>query len=150
MCGYHKYVFNVEDREFVGDFEQMYQNEGVELYDSWNQDQINTPELRAATQIIESRGFSSILDIGCGKGAYTASLAKPGRKVCGLDLSKTAIQIASKRHPGILFNQMDVSIIEDLERGLINSKKQDEEYLHLVLFSEIFRTLKIGKRYYNL
>jgi hypothetical protein len=27
MAKYHKYVFNLENRTFIGDFETMYQNE---------------------------------------------------------------------------------------------------------------------------
>lgn len=141
MSDYHKYVFNLKSREFVGDFDQMYQNELVDRYDSWNQDQIGTPELTAATDIIERYEFRSILDIGCGKGAYTFSLATADRKITGLDLSETAIQVASARYPDIGFKQLDVSISEDLEGELINGKKNDQEFIDLVLFSEVLSYL---------
>ena len=35
---YHKYVFDAESRQFVGEFEEMYQAEDKEQYDSWFQD----------------------------------------------------------------------------------------------------------------
>lgn len=38
---YHKYVFDVEQRRFVGDFEKMYQQEDVQHFDSWFQDDMN-------------------------------------------------------------------------------------------------------------
>jgi len=142
MNDYHKYVFNLQDREFVGEFDQMYKNEAVNHYDSWNQDQIKTPELTFATTIIERYGFSSILDIGCGKGAYTNSLAMMDLKISGLDLSETAIQIASTRYPYITFKQVDVSISEDLKSELINAKKNDEEFVDLVIFSEVLSYLE--------
>ena len=141
MSDYHKYVFNLQDREFVGDFDQMYKDESANRYDSWNQDQIETPELTAATGIIERYEFSSILDIGCGKGAYTFSLATADRKITGLDLSKTAIQVASTRYPDIAFKQIDVSIAEDLKRELIKGKRNDQEFIDLVLFSEVLSYL---------
>ena len=34
---YHKYVFDVKRRKFVGEFEEMYQGEDKENYDSWYQ-----------------------------------------------------------------------------------------------------------------
>ena len=33
MAGYHKYVFDIDKREFVGSFEEMYQNEQVGNFD---------------------------------------------------------------------------------------------------------------------
>jgi hypothetical protein len=38
---YHKYVFDVEQRRFVGDFEKMYQQEDIQHFDSWFQDDMN-------------------------------------------------------------------------------------------------------------
>jgi len=38
MARYHKYVFDADKREFVGSFEEMYQNEKVDNFDSWHQE----------------------------------------------------------------------------------------------------------------
>ena len=38
MAKYHKYVFDVNDKKFVGNFEEMYQKESEENFDSWHQD----------------------------------------------------------------------------------------------------------------
>ena len=38
MAEYHKYVFDLAKREFVGDFDKMYQQEVSDNYDSWHQD----------------------------------------------------------------------------------------------------------------
>ena len=38
MAKYHKYVFDVEKRTFIGDFENMYAHESIEKFDSWHQD----------------------------------------------------------------------------------------------------------------
>jgi len=42
MAKYHKYVFDIETRKFIGNFEEMYQRESVD-------------------------NFDFILDLGCGK-----------------------------------------------------------------------------------
>jgi hypothetical protein len=34
---YHPYVFNLEERGFVGAFEEMYQQENTEGFDSWHE-----------------------------------------------------------------------------------------------------------------
>ena len=34
MAKYHKYVFDLENRKLVGDFETMYQNESKENFDT--------------------------------------------------------------------------------------------------------------------
>ncbi|MDY1038237.1 23S rRNA (guanine(745)-N(1))-methyltransferase [Lelliottia sp. CFBP8978] len=50
---------------------------------------------------------SSILDIGCGEGYYTAAFAKvaasKGAQTFGLDVSKSAIRAAAKRYPQVTF-----------------------------------------------
>ncbi|MCU6669881.1 23S rRNA (guanine(745)-N(1))-methyltransferase [Enterobacteriaceae bacterium H4N4] len=52
-------------------------------------------------------GASSILDIGCGEGYYTAAFARiaeeQGAITFGLDVSKSAIRAAAKRYSGVTF-----------------------------------------------
>ncbi|MCG7781755.1 23S rRNA (guanine(745)-N(1))-methyltransferase [Lelliottia amnigena] len=58
-----------------------------------------------ATTLSESA--SSILDIGCGEGYYTAAFAdvagRVGAVTVGLDVSKSAIRAAAKRYPQVTF-----------------------------------------------
>jgi 23S rRNA (guanine745-N1)-methyltransferase len=42
-----------------------------------------------------------LLDAGCGEGHYTAAAASAAGQVAGLDLSKPAIRLAARAHPGI-------------------------------------------------
>lgn len=39
---YHKYVFDEENRAFIGKFEEMYRQEDVEGFDSWRQEDMAT------------------------------------------------------------------------------------------------------------
>ncbi|HEU5179330.1 MAG TPA: methyltransferase domain-containing protein [Candidatus Polarisedimenticolia bacterium] len=58
-------------------------------------------------------GFRAALDLGCGKGAFTARLARLARETTGVELSEIAAAKARQAHPGIRFLQGDV---RDLDR----------------------------------
>ena len=38
---YHKYVFDEQNRSFIGEFDQMYKAEKMESFDLWHQDDVN-------------------------------------------------------------------------------------------------------------
>lgn len=109
MAKYHKYVFDLEKRELVGDFETMYQNESKENFDSWHQDDSRQLQRKIDLAILEDYNFNKILDIGCGKGSLTHILKKKNNTVIGLDISQTAVDIASERFPDIDFMCSDVN-----------------------------------------
>jgi ubiquinone biosynthesis O-methyltransferase len=46
---------------------------------------------------------TTLLDIGCGNGALTASLAQRGAAVTGMDLSESGIALARAAHPDVRF-----------------------------------------------
>jgi SAM-dependent methyltransferase len=100
---YHKYVFDLERREFVGQFEEMYANEEKEGFDSWHQDNENNESRRIALFMIEKKVFKSVLDIGCGKGTFTRKIKTETNKVLGVDVSTTAVAKARQRYPYIDF-----------------------------------------------
>jgi ubiquinone/menaquinone biosynthesis C-methylase UbiE len=68
----------------------------VELYDLDNPDGEDHAYYRALADEIGAR---SIIDLGCGTGLLTRSLAKPGRHVIGVDPSRTMLDYA-RRQPG--------------------------------------------------
>jgi 23S rRNA (guanine745-N1)-methyltransferase len=58
----------------------------------------------------------TVLDVGCGEGYYTGRVAAalaggagPPARVLGLDVSRDAVRLASRRHPGVSFFTSDVS-----------------------------------------
>lgn len=68
----------------------------VELYDQDNPDGEDHAYYRALADEIDAR---SIIDLGCGTGLLTRSLAGPGRTVIGVDPSRTMLDYA-RRQPG--------------------------------------------------
>ncbi|HMC82683.1 MAG TPA: methyltransferase domain-containing protein, partial [Candidatus Polarisedimenticolia bacterium] len=52
-------------------------------------------------------GFESALDLGCGKGAFTANLIRLARSVTGIELSEIAVAKARVSHPSLTFLQGD-------------------------------------------
>ena len=73
---YHKYVFDTDKRKFKGNFEEMYQNEEREKFDSWHISNLTILARRVHLEIVNSYNFQTILDFGCGKGAFTHLLKK--------------------------------------------------------------------------
>lgn len=111
---YHKYIFDVEKRKFVGEFETMYAKEDTEGFDSWSQDTLNSFSRRIALAILDGYNFNRILDLGCGKGSFTHLLKKENNQVIGVDLSSTAIQKARIRYPNLLWAQGRAEELESL------------------------------------
>ncbi len=58
--------------------------------------------------------FASALDLGCGKGAFTARLLPLARQVTGIELSEIAVAKARAAHPKIRFLQGDARRLGDL------------------------------------
>jgi 2-polyprenyl-3-methyl-5-hydroxy-6-metoxy-1,4-benzoquinol methylase len=72
------------------------------------------PALKGA---VSACGYAaSVLDLGCGNGAFTALLAQPGWRVTAIDGSLSGIRVARESFPGIRFLQDDVT-------GALNSLK---------------------------
>ena len=124
MAKYHKYVFDTENRKFIGKFEEMYQNESKEIFDSWHQEDSRQIQRRFDLAVLEDYNFQSIVDVGCGKGAFTHLFKKKNNVVIGIDISKTAIKIAKERYPDIDFICIDILKISDFDNLLKNIGNQ--------------------------
>jgi len=111
---YHKYVFDEEARRFVGDFEEMYEAEQAESFDSWFQGSMATLQRQISLAILSHYNFSSILDLGCGKGHFSYLLKKENNRVIGIDSSPTAIRRAKAHYPDIDFLVLDVMELDTL------------------------------------
>jgi len=103
---YHKYVF--DNNKFVGNFEEMYQNEKTD-YDSWLQSDLRDYGYQLSLAILNQYNFNTILDIGCGKGLFTSLLKKKNNTVTGWDISKTAVEKARVAYHDIAFGERDIS-----------------------------------------
>ena len=108
MKGYHRFVFDTEQRCLVGAFEEMYQAEDREGFDSWHQDDVSHLSKQVSLTILANYNFARVLDVGCGKGAFTRWLQRANNELVALDLSETALKVARGRYPGIDFRQADL------------------------------------------
>ncbi len=98
---WHPYVFDTEQRRFVGDFEGMYRAEQEEGFDAWHQSDPRRLDNQVAALLLKRITFRTVLDLGCGKGAFTAGLKRRDNQVIGVDVSETAIQAAREKYPDI-------------------------------------------------
>lgn len=67
---------------------------------------------RAILEVIEKRTPASVLDLGCGEGWLCRALARPGRRVMGVDATEALIQEA-RRAGGGEFHTLDYAQIAD-------------------------------------
>jgi len=107
---YRDYV--IRDGKFIGAFEEMYRN----IEDPWNIGDASGIQYDLILYLLARhgicRGGGKVLDIGCGKGAFTARLKAllPDAEILGVDISPTAVQKAEADHPvpGIRFSVLDI------------------------------------------
>jgi len=135
MAGYHKYVFDQGNQRVVGKFEEMYQAEDVENFDSWHQDDMRLLTKQISLVLLNRYNFNNVLDVGCGKGAFTHLLKKENNQVTGIDVSKTAIKRAKAKFADISFNCVDLTK-DSFKKMPFFSKQYD-----LIVFMEVLSYL---------
>lgn len=146
MSDYHEFIFDTQNRRFVGNFEGMYQAEVEHVFDAHHQDSLD--ERFDATTIIrmmQSRRYHKIIDVGCGKGALLNELSSFSDAAEGFDFSQTAIQRARKRYPSIRFELVDVSDPNVLEQFL-GSKGKRSGYQILTVMSQVLSYIPDWRR----
>ncbi len=145
---YHRYVFDSEKREFVGKFEEMYRGEDVEGYDSWGQEDLTQLKKQLSLAICGRYNFGRILDIGCGKGAFTHLLKKTNNYVMGIDVSETAIAKARERYPAIDFRKMSAHELSRLGQERFDLVVAMEILSYLEDWREVLRSVSRLTRYF--
>jgi SAM-dependent methyltransferase len=104
---YHEYVF--KDGEFIGAFEEMYQN----CEDPWRQDELFPYANDFVLWELGRRKYRTILDLGCGLGKFTHLIWQATKaNVVGIDVSPTAIQKAKARYADIDYRVGDVCSLD--------------------------------------
>lgn len=124
MAKYHDYVFDLENRKFLGQFEEMYREESSSGFDSWHQDDSRWLSRKICLSVLEQWNFKSIVDFGCGKGQFTHMLKRRNNSVLGVDVSPTAIKIAKERFPDIDFSVSDINDLGMLDALLCRHVEQ--------------------------
>jgi SAM-dependent methyltransferase len=153
MAKYHKYIFDLEKRELVGDFETMYQNESKENFDSWHQDDTRQLQRKIDLAILEDYNFNKVLDIGCGKGSLTHLLKKKNNYVIGIDISQTAVNIVKERFPDINFVCSDVNNIKNYtllvdEMGGVDLVFTSEVFSYIENWKELLSNISRTTEYF--
>ena len=59
--------------------------------------------LNLLSACLTTRGVHNALEVGCGRGEVVAHLRDAGIDALGMDISETAVRLASGRHPGCRF-----------------------------------------------
>jgi len=144
---YHKYVFDENKREFVGKFEEMYQGEDKEGYDSWYQQNLNHLPTQVSLTLLNQYNFSKILDIGCGKGAVTHLLKRTNNKVRGIDISKTAIEKAKARYKDIDFKVLSVNELIETQQEQYDLVVMIESLSYMENWREVIKYTSSITRY---
>lgn len=131
---YHDYV--IKDDKFIGAFEEMYQN----IEDPWNHGDATDIHYDMALYLIKryklcTKGEGFVLDIGCGKAAFTARLRKTfseNVRITAIDIAPTAIRKAKEKYGelGIDFRVCDV--IKEYDRLDVPSQGFD-----LIIMSDL-------------
>jgi len=137
---WHRFVFDIKNRKFVGKFNSMYNLEGKKKFDSWNQLKIND-EKRFSTSFIKKKKFKKIIDFGCGKGTLAKKIKYKNNFVVALDLSPEAIRLAK------INNKKKVKFLVIKKNKSIKNFLKIKKNFDLVICVQVLSYIKKWKKY---
>jgi SAM-dependent methyltransferase len=124
---YHKYV--IKDGELVAKFEQMYRK----CADPWHQSHvINQDPIRNLISVMlpvwckKGAGQAGrVVELGCGTGYFTKLIKdrNPSWDVLGVDISKTAVEIANKQNDRVAHIVLDLMSPDFFDVGMMQIKR---------------------------
>lgn len=84
--------FVIQNGEFVGEFEEMYQR----FEDPWEQTkrELYSSDKAVALNLIQKYGRKNVVEFGSGLGHFTNRIAKVADAVVGIEVSETAVRKA--------------------------------------------------------
>lgn len=138
---YHRYVFDPQAGKFVGDFEAMYADEDAAGYDSWSQENLTTPVRRIALAMLQGYTFLRIVDLGCGKGAFTHLLKTSNNYVLGIDGAQTAVKRAREKYRHMDFQCTSVDAFLDAKVTPFDLAVAFEILSYLASWKDVLRRL---------
>lgn len=115
-------------------------------------DELDPPDLALRREFLLASVRPGIraLDIGCGEGAFTASIAQAGGEVVGVEVAGAAIARARARHPELEFRRVEIDAALPFEDGSFELIWASEVIEHVAdtarWLSELRRVLAPGGR----
>ena len=137
---WHKFVFDIKNRKFVGKFDAMYKSEGKERFDSWNQTKIDD-EKKFSISFIKNKNFKKIIDFGCGKGTLAKKIKNRNNFIIALDSSHEAIRLAKRN------NVRKVKFLTIKKNVSIKNFLKIKEKFDLIICVEVLSYIKRWKKY---
>ena len=111
---------------------------------------LTSEALPLLVQAAAIRGGERVLDLGCGPGDGSATLAEIGASITGVDFSRQMIDVARRRHPKIAFHDANAEALP-FEDKTFDAVVANCVVHHLarpiVVFKEVSRVLKPGGRF---
>lgn len=98
--------------------------------------------LPAMLPVFARYSIRSILDLGCGNGGLTASLAESGFDIVGCDRDASGIALAKETHPGVEFQQIGFEEVPDNIQGPFDAVISTEVIEHLYDPAALLRCAK--------
>ncbi len=137
---WHKFVFDIKNRRFVGKFDAMYKSESKKNFDSWNQLKIDD-EKKFSISFIRKKKFKRIIDFGCGKGTLAKKIKNSKNFIIAVDLSYTAISLAKKN------NKKKVKFLVIKKHKSIKNFLKIKKNFDLIICTEVLSYIKEWKKY---
>lgn len=100
-------------------------------------------------RLLEPEAGENIIDLGCGTGNLTNSIAKSGANVVGLDASLDMLEEAVRKYPEITFQQADAT---DFSLSSLQDAVFSNATLHWIktpepVIASVYQNLKPGGRF---
>ena len=137
---WHKLIFDIKNKKFVGKFEAMYKLESVKKFDSWNQLKIDD-EKKFSIFFIKKKNFKRIIDFGCGKGTLAKKIKNMDNLITAVDLSKEAIKLAKQK------NKNKVKFLVIKKNQSIKNFLKIKKKIDLIICVEVLSYIKEWKKY---
>ena len=129
------------------DWDKYYEMEATFKNFLPEEDPSESHRVRFALALIPKRDIKSVLDVGCGDGYLCSQIKKRINAVSGIDLSKTRIDSAITKYPGIEFVQGSVYDLpyEENSRDLVTAVETIEHLENPVAAIKEMR--RVSKKY---
>ena len=112
----------------VKTYYEKYWEKPTEYYDPTSPQRLALLERHAGHLL---KAGTKVLDVGCGRGEFTAFFGSKGCAAEGIDISQTGIEYARQQHPGVTFHVGVVETLLPARKGAFDVLFSSEVIEHL-------------------